>query len=423
MRYELDPSVRRREGGRLLAGGTPPRLLRLSPAGARALDRILAGAPLDGAAAKLAAELSARGTIAPLPPPSEPTTLTAVVPVRDGGPRLPHLIAALRERGEVIVVDDRSRDGSPELAAAAGARVLANSGAAGPAGARNTGLRAAATELVAFVDADCEVAPGWSEGLAALLLAEPGLALVAPRIRSAPGASRIARYERRHSPLDLGPSPGLVGPGRRVGYLPAAALLARREPLLALGGFDEGLRYGEDVDLIWRLLAAGHLVRYAPQITVEHAPRSSRGALARQRAGYGSSAAPLEARHPGALAPLQGNPVAMAAATVRAVARSSSPASRRALAALGLRGERELAGQLGRALCREWLPLTAAAALTSRRGRRLAAAALAVDLVSTGGLRLIDNAAYATGLWAGALRERRPGVLLPRLGSRGSSGR
>ena len=42
-RFELDAAVRRRDGGRLLVGGTPPRLLRLSEAGAAALDAILAG--------------------------------------------------------------------------------------------------------------------------------------------------------------------------------------------------------------------------------------------------------------------------------------------------------------------------------------------------------------------------------------------
>lgn len=422
MRYQLDPSVRRRGDGLLLAGGTPPRLLRLSPNGARALDRILAGAPLDPAAAALAVKLSGQGTITPLPPRRAPATeLTTVVPVHDGGPGLASLVESLRQRGEVIVVDDRSSDGSPQLAAAAGARMIASAGAPGPAGARNTGLRAARTELVAFVDADCRVAAGWSDRLAGLLTADPRLAVVAPRVRSAPGRSRLARYERRHSPLDLGPNPALVGPGRRVSYLPAAALVARREPLLGLDGFDEALRYGEDVDLIWRLLAVGHLVRYAPQVAVEHAPRSTLAELARQRAGYGSSAAALDSRHPGATAPLRGNPAALAVAITRAAARSPHPASRRALVAIGLRNEGGFAAQLGRALCREWLPLTAAAALASRRGRRLAALALALDLASTRGLRLLDNAAYASGLWNAALRERRAGVLLPRLGFRDSS--
>src|ERR1700744_702356 len=84
--------------------------------------------------------------------------------------------------------------------------------------------------------------------------ANPDLALVAPRVRSAAGDSALARYEKRGAPLDLGPDASLVGPGRRVAYVPAAAMVARRDAVLDLGGFDESMRFGEDVDMVWRLL-------------------------------------------------------------------------------------------------------------------------------------------------------------------------
>ena len=52
----------------------------------------------------------------------------------------------------------------------------------------------------------------------------------------------------------------------RVAYVPTAALLVRRA---ALGdGFDESLRNGEDVDLVWRLIEAGWRVRYEPAVQV-----------------------------------------------------------------------------------------------------------------------------------------------------------
>ncbi|MBS1882457.1 MAG: hypothetical protein JSS97_05815, partial [Actinobacteria bacterium] len=105
MRFELAPGVRRTEGGRLLAGGTPPRLLRLSERGAAALDRILGVADgpgqmeraggraavtedqLGDAAERLAARLAGEGTLVPVPAdPSPAARLTTVVPVRDGGP-------------------------------------------------------------------------------------------------------------------------------------------------------------------------------------------------------------------------------------------------------------------------------------------------------------------------------------------------
>jgi mycofactocin system glycosyltransferase len=449
-RYALDPSVRRAAEGRLLSGGVPSRLIRLTAAGARAVDTALAGGALDAGGEALARRLAEGGMLHPLAP--LPTTtavaaaLTTIVPVRDGGPALGDLVAALAARGEVIVVDDRSADGSAALARAAGARVLANAGAPGPAGARNTGLRAAATELVAFLDADCSAAPGWCDGLAALLGDDPGLALVAPRVRSAPGPSRLARYESGHSPLDLGAIPSLVGPRRRISYLPAAALVGRRAALLEAGGFDERLRYGEDVDLVWRLLAAGWSGRYVAECEVVHRPRPTLARFARQRYGYGGSATALEARHPGAAAPLRigrhSAAVWAAAATfgpkaagatalgsaLRESARGSDAAARRALAEAVLRGHASSTRHLARALSREWLPLGAAACLVSQRVRRLAAAALVLDAAASRrpgaqrldlptllALKLLDNAAYSAGLWRGAAARRSLAALLPKV--------
>jgi mycofactocin system glycosyltransferase len=445
--YELEPDVRRGDAGRLLAGGTPPQLLRFSKRGARALDRILAGDPLDGEAEKLARRLAERGTIAPLPPDPAPIAmLTSVVPVRNGGPRLGDLVAALRQRGEVIVVDDRSTDGSAARAADAGATVLPNAGAPGPAGARNTGLRAAGTELVALVDADCRVEAGWSDGLAALLAANSRLAIAGPRVRSSSDGSILGSYESRHSPLDHGSLPSLVGPGRRIGYLPAAALVVRRTAILDLGGFDESMRFGEDVDLVWRVGAAGGLVRYVPTVEVEHEPRHSVSALAAQRRGYGSSAAALETRHPGAVSPLRASATAymswaaalrgprpavafLTLAGWRASRRSSHPASRRALAMIALRGQGTASLRLARALRREWIPLTAAALALGGLPRRVALFAVVVDSLATLAadgpvaldpraftLSLIDDGAYAAGLWEGAIREAVPGALRPRIG-------
>ena len=65
------------------------------------------------------------------------------------------------------------------------------------------------------------------------------------------------------------------------------------------------MRSGEDVDMVWRLLEAGHRCRYEPASTVRHRPRSTFAAWARQRMTYGRSAATLDRKHPGAVAPLR----------------------------------------------------------------------------------------------------------------------
>ena len=85
---------------------------------------------------------------------------------------------------------------------------------------------------------------------------------------------------------------------------------ARRDPW-----FDPALRYGEDVDLVWRLEAAGWRIRYEPDVVVLH---DERDRIAR-RFWYGTSAAPLARRHPGKIrhVVLRPWPVATLALVVR----------------------------------------------------------------------------------------------------------
>jgi GT2 family glycosyltransferase len=185
----------------------------------------------------------------------------------------------------LVVVDDGSSDATAIAAVCRrfGARLVRRERAGGPAAARNEGLAHVKSELVAFLDSDCVAPPDWIERLAGHF-DDPRVAAVAPLVRG------------RLSPLDMGPRAAEVGPGRRVAYVPSAALVVRRA-VLGDPAFDPGLRYGEDVDLAWRLVAAGWRVRYEPDVVVQHAERDS----IRRRFLYGTSAAPLARRHPGKL--------------------------------------------------------------------------------------------------------------------------
>ena len=208
------------------------------------------------------------------------------------------------DRLPVIVVDDASADPAAiaEIAARHGARVIRRPVNGGPGAARNTGLAAASTELVAFLDSDCVPAPGWLDRLLPHF-ADPAVGAVAPRIvphQAAP--SWLARYEGASSTLDMGARPSIVRPGARVSYVPGAALVVRRSA--AGAGFADGMFVGEDVDFIWRLSAAGWRVRYEPSATMGHDHRVTFRAWFSRRADYGTSAAALEQLHPGAVRPL-----------------------------------------------------------------------------------------------------------------------
>jgi mycofactocin system glycosyltransferase len=448
----LSPTVRRRPDGELL-GGSPLRLMRLS-ARARALltgDLVVVR---DAISAQLAARLLDAGLASPDLPPRPADGVTVVVPVRDRPDGLNRLLAALRDDPAtaalpVLVVDDGSVVPVSVPGAVLGVRVLRHEVARGPAAARNTGLAAATTEFVAFLDSDCVPLAGWLDVLRPHLV-DPRLAVVAPRVVALAGSRPgwLSDYETAVSALDMGAEPASVRPLSAVSYVPSAALLARRS---ALGdGFDETMRVAEDVDLVWRLTAAGWRVRYEPAARVAHDHPARAGQWLRRRAFYGTGAALLAARHGRAVAPVvlapesalawalaiaggrrgrAGAAGVLAVTSVRLARRLARDGERPPLgfaAVLVLRGQGAAGRTLARAVTRHHWPVALAAAVGSRRARHGVLAVAAADALLAwwphrhgGGPirfavgRRLEDLAYGAGLWWGALRARDLRALLP----------
>lgn len=290
---ELAPDVRR-PAPAVLFGGMPPRMMRLSTRGADLVSALGTRPVSDGASARLARRLTDAGLAIPRPR-VVPVGLdvTVVIPVRDRARELADCLASLGRRHRVVVVDDGSQDSDAvaRVCRDHGAGLVRREVSGGPAAARNAGLRTATTELVAFIDSDCLPGPRAIESLA-VHFADPLTAGVAPRIVSAASG-------RGSSLLDLGTRPAPVHPRSAVSYVPAAAVVFRRA---ALGsGYDERLRYGEDVDLVWRLVEAGWRIRYEPSVEVEHRDPTAVLGRMRRRFSYGTSVGPLERAHPGAI--------------------------------------------------------------------------------------------------------------------------
>jgi GT2 family glycosyltransferase len=433
--------------------------------------------------------------------------------------------------GRVLVVDDGSRDAGAvaDVCARHGCELIRRQRPGGPAAARNTALVRIESGLVALLDSDCVPEPGWLSLLCGALADDPVLGAVAPRVRplspsrtgagaegdptpgargelywrsgperfpapstpgtfsaftarvlsvrrpraAGPGRARgfgaLARFAMVRSPLDLGPWPSLVRPGGRTPYTPTAALLVRREALGATGApFDPALRYGEDVDLIWRMVERGRPVRYEPAAVVRHGEPERIAPWLARRFRYGSSAGPLACRHPSHLAPVALHPRSVAvlatatmamtahrrpviatasiaahvAVTVRRLSRHGIPAA--AAAPLALRGLGESAAALGRTATMfgpEPLAATLAASHVSPRTRSamralarcpaVHRAALALLLASPvheyarlrppldplrfTALAIADDVAYGAGVWAGSIRARTWRPLRPRL--------
>jgi mycofactocin system glycosyltransferase len=456
----LDAATKQLSDGSLF-GGSPARVLRLTAAGQQALTELRAGPIGSAAAAVLARRLTDTGMAHPVPPDPDPDRqldVTIVIPVRDRAAMLERCLAAVAGRYPVVVVDDGSADEAAVAAVAArhGASVLRRASNGGPAGARNTGLAGIQTELVALLDSDCAPPPGWIEELAPHL-ADPLVAAVAPRIVALTPRTAAGRYQQARGSLDLGDQAARVVPASRVSYVPTAALLVRRAALkTARPGtgtvFDPALRYGEDVDLIWRLHEAGWRIRYEPSVQVPHAGPATWAGLLARRFRYGTSAAPLARRHPAHLAPLVLQPwpaVAVGAALARrpvfataataaawldivsAVRRAGVPADGAPAAALTAVRQTWLG--IGRYVTQFASPALAVAlavpahnaagrnaASRNAAGRRAAAASLLLGPALTGYAQqrpaldpvrfvlahIADDVCYGAGVWAGCLRER-----------------
>jgi GT2 family glycosyltransferase len=187
----------------------------------------------------------------------------------------------LPEAPEVIVVDNGSDDDTAAAVATRhpAVRLLALSTNAGAA-ARNVGVAAARSPLVAFSDDDSWWAPGSLRCAATSFESHPRLALLAARVlvgldeRVDPVCAAMAASPLRRAP-DL-PGPSVLG------FLACGAVV-RRVPFLDAGGFPEGYGVGgEEAPLALALAGDGWGLAYVPDVVAHHHPSPRREQFARQ---------------------------------------------------------------------------------------------------------------------------------------------
>jgi glycosyltransferase involved in cell wall biosynthesis len=213
-------------------------------------------------------------------------TVSVVIPSYNSASYLGEALKSVRDQtrpaDEVIVVDDRSSDGTAEIARAAGAVCLSTPRNAGPSAARNIGISAARGDLVAFLDADDVWEPHHLATLVPLLERNPEAALAYSRVRK-------FGVQTGDSPPSLPegtPTEAFWTLLRTNNVIPQMAAVVRREALLAAGGYEESMRHSEDYDL-WLRIAwrrpfvcsrqiTGWYRTHASQTTAGAAPRMAR---------------------------------------------------------------------------------------------------------------------------------------------------
>jgi glycosyltransferase involved in cell wall biosynthesis len=199
--------------------------------------------------------------------------VSVVVPTRDRAGYLDVTLASLAaqdfaEPYEVIVVDDGSRDSTPELIRRHGVRSLLHDPPRGPNAARNEGARAAEADLIALVDDDVFVPQDWLRALVEGARRHPGALAYGGPIRArleGPAPRSCGREAPPVTTLDLGM--GDV----QTELVWSANMLLRREALELAGGFDESLPTGGDEEeWLRRLAARGGHVMYIADAAIDH---------------------------------------------------------------------------------------------------------------------------------------------------------
>lgn len=208
---------------------------------------------------------------------------------------------------ELIVVDNASQDGSPEMLRAEfpQVRLIANAANLGFTRGNNQGLDIAAGEYLLLLNPDTEILADALPRLVDYLAAHPGVGMVGPQLLNPDGSVQASRRRFPTLPILFCESTWLQGITPRrwlrrfyvedrpddaeqaADWITGAAMLTRRGVVAQVGGLDEGFfMYSEEVDWCRRIRAAGWDVRYYPAARIIHHEGQSSAQVAPARHIY-----------------------------------------------------------------------------------------------------------------------------------------
>jgi len=196
-------------------------------------------------------------------------TVAVIVPVYNGAGHLDRCLSALQAcrnpEFEIIVSDDGSTDDSAAIALARGLRVVRLPENRGPSAARNAGVRETRADILLFVDADVEIHGDAPAKILKHFEREPGLSAVFGSYDDSPSETNFcSQYKNLFHHFVHSTS------GGPVSTLWTGLGAIRASALESVGGFNEGQRWVQDIELGYRLTAAGRTIRLDPEIQGKH---------------------------------------------------------------------------------------------------------------------------------------------------------
>src|SRR5262245_16806151 len=174
--------------------------------------------------------------------------LSVIVPAYNEAAVLPETLGRIRAslnaaaaESELIVVDNASEDVTAEVAREAGARVISEP-TRNIAAVRNAGARGAEGDVLVFIDADTRVPENLFSGI-----------LNALKDERCHGGAVAVKYDQLRRPWMKWYLAGWEFWAAAFNYAQGAAQFSRRRVFAAVGGYDEGIFMGEDIDFYWRM--------------------------------------------------------------------------------------------------------------------------------------------------------------------------
>src|SRR4051794_16611116 len=203
----------------------------------------------------------------------DPPAVSVVLPTRGRAGYLEVAVESLRAQDspapyELLVVDDGSSDGTRELLERLDVPSVRFEPARGLNAARNAGAVATTGHLIAFVDDDVQVPPGWLTELVGGAKRHPGADAFGGPIRprfEGPMPKGCGLHDPPLTTLDLGPE------DRETELVWGANMAIRRSAFERIGRFDEEIAGGGDEeDWLERLRAAGGSLMYLAAAGLDH---------------------------------------------------------------------------------------------------------------------------------------------------------